>query len=44
MALSASSLISLHNQITEQKNKLDRLVQLRGYTHPLIFTSSQELD
>ncbi|HDT6579431.1 TPA: aspartyl-phosphate phosphatase Spo0E family protein [Bacillus cereus] len=44
MPVVTSDFIQLEQRITEQKKKLDRLVQTHGYTHPLVIACSQELD
>ncbi|PEZ39111.1 Spo0E family sporulation regulatory protein-aspartic acid phosphatase [Bacillus thuringiensis] len=44
MATSSAHFLQLHKQINEQKKKLNRLVQIHGYTHPLVLARSQELD
>ncbi|TJZ99920.1 aspartyl-phosphate phosphatase Spo0E family protein [Bacillus thuringiensis] len=44
MSVSTAHFLQLQQQITEQKKKLDRLIQIHGYTHPLVLARSRELD
>jgi hypothetical protein len=44
MDTSSAYLLPLHEQIADQKKKLHQLVQIHGYTHPLVLARSQELD
>ncbi|OPA11689.1 aspartyl-phosphate phosphatase Spo0E family protein [Bacillus cereus] len=42
--MAISHILELHKKITEQKQKLNRLVRIHGYKHPLVLSCSQELD
>ncbi|WP_230876868.1 aspartyl-phosphate phosphatase Spo0E family protein [Bacillus sp. SRB3LM] len=40
----SSAYLPLYKQIADQKKKLHQLVQIHGYTHPLVLARSQKLD
>ncbi|WP_223811623.1 aspartyl-phosphate phosphatase Spo0E family protein [Bacillus wiedmannii] len=44
MTTSSANFLQLHKQITDQKKKLNRLVRIHGYTHPLVLVRSQKLN